>query len=212
MDQAGIRSSYAIALLWVTAFVALAVSVNLVTELVFIDFVHGNPNRSQGNALTMMALFPPIFSIIFIIGVWLVFGPSQLLQASVTYLLVPKYGRLAFLFVALMLPISGVVTWYCFDYLTPSNINPAINEGPDWTPYQHGISPLRFLAATGIQAVVTTFTLAYCRTRYRRPLRKQLLLAALFVTILGGIAWGYRSTKFQYQFLDRPNITSPDTR
>jgi hypothetical protein len=178
---------------------------------VFIDFVLGNLNRSQSNALTMIALFPSIFTMINIIGVWFVFGPSQLLQANVTYLLVPKYGRRA-LFVALMLPISGVVTWYCFDYLTPSNIDLGINEGPDWTPYQHGISPLRFVVATGIQAVVTTFTLAYCGTRNRRPVRKQFLLAVLLITILGGIALGYRSAKVQYQFLDRPNITSPDAK
>jgi hypothetical protein len=73
MDQAGTKSSYAIALFWVTAFVVLAASVSLVSELVLIDFVHGNPNRPQSNALTMMALFPPTFSIIGIIWVLLVF-------------------------------------------------------------------------------------------------------------------------------------------
>jgi hypothetical protein len=135
-----------------------------------------------------------------------------MLQAGVAYLLVPKYGRLSFLFVALILPITGVVTWYCFDYLTRSNINLAINEGPDWTPYQHGISPLRFLAATGVQAVVTTFTVAYCITRYRRRLRKQLLLTVLFLTMLTGVALGYRGAKVQYRFLDRPNMTNPNAR
>lgn len=212
MARAEIRSSYAIALLWVAAFVALAVSVNLITELVFVDFVHGNPHRSQRNAVTMMALYPPIFSIVTIIGVWLVFGPAQLLQASVTYVLFPKYGRLAFLFVALMLPITGIVTWYSFDYLTPSNFNLAINTPPDWTPYQHGISPIRFLGATFTQAVVTAFTLAYCNTGNFRLLRKGLLFGVLIITLVGGIASGYDSAKGQYQFIDTPDPASPDAR
>lgn len=210
MDQAAIRSSYAIALLWITAFIALAVSLNLITELVFIDFVHGNPNRSQSNALTMMVLYPPVLSIGFSIGVWLVFGLSQLLQANVAYLLVPKFGRLAFLFVALMLPISSIISWYCFDYLTPSNFNLAINEGGEWTPYKHGISLHRFLAMTIIQATVTTFTLAYSSIRHRRIFRKRLLLALFIVTILVGIAFGYHRAKVQEEwFLDRSTSQLP---
>jgi hypothetical protein len=205
MDRTGIRSSYAIALFWLSALVALAVSVRIVTELVFIDFVHGNPNRPQSNALAMMALSPPIFSIIAIIGVWLIFGPAQLLQANATYMLIPRYGRSAFLIVALMLPIAGIVTWYSFDYLTPSDFNLGINEPADWTPYKHGISTTRFFKATMAQVVVTAFTFAYCNNGYFQLSHKRLLLGALIVTTLGGIAWGYGDAKVQYKFIDHPS-------
>jgi len=210
MDRTGIRASYAWALLWGAAFVGLAMSANLLTELVLVDFIHGNHNRPQSNALTMMVLYPPILSIIAIMGVGLIFGPAQLLQAGATYLLGPKYGRRAFLSGAMLLPMAATLTWYCFDYLTPSDVGLAINEGPDWVPYQHGISPLRFLEATGAQVAVTTFTLAYCATGYWPKFRRPLLLGMCIVVILGGSLWGYRGAKIQYEFIDHPSMMKAD--
>jgi len=49
--------SYALSLMWVALTFAVLVGVSNITELVFVDFVHGNPYRTKANAVEMMWLF-----------------------------------------------------------------------------------------------------------------------------------------------------------
>ena len=95
MNRDAVKSSYVQSLLWVELFWALAFAVDIVVELVLADFVHGNPNRTHGNALFMMVSLPLIAGIISIIGVVLVFTLPQCMQAVATYVLIPKFGRAA---------------------------------------------------------------------------------------------------------------------
>jgi hypothetical protein len=66
----------------VIAVIVFLTTMNIV-ELIFVDFVHGNPYRPQSNAVSMMFLFPIFFSILAPIGVGLLFGVPQVLQVLV---------------------------------------------------------------------------------------------------------------------------------
>jgi hypothetical protein len=50
MKPGCIYRSYARSLLWVALLAAVAIGVAVIVELVFVDFVHGNPHRTQANA------------------------------------------------------------------------------------------------------------------------------------------------------------------
>jgi hypothetical protein len=62
-------------------------------ELVFVDFVHGNPHRTQENAIEMMLLFAPIAGFIAIFVTSLVFAVPQGLQATLTDVLLRRLNR-----------------------------------------------------------------------------------------------------------------------
>jgi hypothetical protein len=64
------------------------------------------------------------------------------------------------------LPVTAVLTWYCYDYLTP-DFNLGINADPDWTPYQHGISIAHYQGALLFQAPVTLFSFLYLDAGFR---------------------------------------------
>jgi hypothetical protein len=48
--------------LWIAFFVVLSLSISEVFSLVLIDFVHGNPGRTQSNAVSPMFLFIPVIA------------------------------------------------------------------------------------------------------------------------------------------------------
>jgi hypothetical protein len=83
MSKSAVTVSYVQSLLWSALFVAITVGASSIVELMFVDFVHGNPNRSQGNAIFMMVVETPLISAIAIIGFFLVFTLPQLFQAAV---------------------------------------------------------------------------------------------------------------------------------
>jgi len=210
MDRAGLTFSYAKSLLWVAAFAALAVSAILITQLIFIDFVHGNPDRTKSNAIFMMAAFPPILGFLSVLGVLLVFGLAQFVHGVTTYILAPRFGLYSHLFFGLMLPLISIVTWFCFDYLVPSDFNLAINEGPDWTPYQHGMTFQRYLTVLAIQASVTAFTIIYCIAPIRNFSKRRIILGAVVLISVAGTILGYHGAAKQYRFIDHPGSGSMD--
>ncbi|WP_179403342.1 hypothetical protein [Burkholderia guangdongensis] len=199
------RHSFAKSLVLVAFFAALALSTSIITSLVLIDFVHGNPNRPQSNAALMMILFPPIFGLVAIIGTFIVFSPSQIILALMMRVLHPRAGRYAYIFIGLMVPFISIATWYCYDYLTPTNFNLAINEGADWVPYQHGINIKRYLVALVCQGLVTTFSIFYFDSEIFRRSKKPIFLGIVFAAITIGAIWGYRIAITQYQFIDHPS-------
>jgi heme/copper-type cytochrome/quinol oxidase subunit 4 len=201
MGKASVSISYAQSLVWVALFMALACGVMNIVELVFVDFIHGNPNRTQENAKEMMVLFTPLFSITGMIGAILVFTLPQFFQAELIRILDPLFGGRARFAVLAALPLTAVLTWYCYDYLTPTDLNLGINTGADWTPYQHGLSIPRYMRTLAVQAPVTLFSFLYFDASFRGRSRKPVLVAALAATIVIGAIWGYTMARDQFQFL-----------
>src|SRR5262249_1651289 len=150
--------------------------------------IHDNPHRSKGNALdalTMMVVFPPAFALIAVVGVFLVFGLTQSLQAVAADALMKRFGRLAQFAIILALPATTVLAWYCYDYLPEfSYFGGAPSE--DWRPWERGLSTTRYLVMLTAQTLVTLFSLFYCDATLRQASRKWVVLAALVVAVAAG--------------------------
>jgi hypothetical protein len=201
MKPGCIYRSYARSLLWVALLAAVAIGVAVIVELVFVDFVHGNPHRTQANA-TVMILFAPIVGVIAFSVTFLVFALPQCLQATLTDVLLRRLNRRGLLGVLLALPVTAALAWYCFDYFTPKDyFNLGINEGPDWTPYQHGLTLQRYLIMFAIQTPITLFSVLYCDATICNRSKKWIIIGAfLFAVVVGGI-YGLWRAQVQYQFL-----------
>ncbi len=99
------------------------------------------------------------------------------------------------------LPLTAVLTWYCYDYLTPSDFNLGINAGPDWTPYQHGISISRYMGALAFQAPITLFSFLFIDAGFRGASKWLILVAALVIAIVVGSMYGYVTAQGQIELL-----------
>jgi hypothetical protein len=193
--------AYAHSLLWIVLFMAVTVGVSSIAHLVFFDVIHGNPHRTHGDVISMMLVETPILGVIAAIGSILVFALPQVFQAALVAVLHRKFGSRARFAVIPALPLAAVLTWYCYDYLTPSDFNLGINAGPDWTPYQHGISISRYLGALTFQAPVTLFGLMYVDAGFRGASRWLILTAALTIAIVVGGLFGYVTAQEQIALL-----------
>lgn len=183
MTKRAIGASYAHNLLWVALFAAVMVGVMSVAHLVFFDIIHGNPHRTREDVISMMAMQTPILGIIAAIGSILVFTLPQTFQAALVAVRHRIAGNRARFAVLPALPLTAVLTWYCYDYLTPSDLVLGINAGPDWRPYQHGISMARYMGALAFQTPVTLFGFLYIDAGFRGTSRWPLLIAASVITI-----------------------------
>jgi hypothetical protein len=201
MKKSAIYVSYRQSLLWVAFVIACAVGIALVVETVMVDVIHGNPHRTQANAIVMMLVFPPLLGIIAVVGSFLVFTLPQCFQALVTGVLVCRFGRVGQFGTFMLVPLTAVLAWYSYDYLAPMHFNLGINADADWAAYEHGLTPRRYLTMLTIQAPITLFSLLYCDATIRDGSKKSFILAALAVTAGGGMIWGYQMAKAQYQFL-----------
>ena len=195
------RGAYAQSLAWLAILAAVIAGVSNIVELVFTDFIHGNPHRTQGDVITMMVILTPLLGIIALIGTLLVFTLPQCFQAAVSGALVRRFGSRAQAGVLLALPITAAVTWYCYDYLTPSDVGLAINEGPDWKSYQHGLTLARYEAALAFQVPATLFSVAYAAASAARLSRRTVVLLALAAATIAGGIMGHHLAEGQYQFL-----------
>jgi hypothetical protein len=195
-------------LLWLAIFAAVTEAIAFVVSLIFTDFIHGNPNRSHENSVSMMMVFPLLFGVIAIVGVCFVFSPSQAIQACMLKLLHRRYGRAAYIVLVLALPLVSIVTWYCYDYLTPSDINLGINQGSNWIPYQHGLTVTRYLLTLAFQSAATTFSIMYFDAGVRNRSKKPLLVGVVALTLIAGTVLGYRHAVNQYGFLNHPSLKS----
>ena len=164
-----IHAMYARSLAWLMVVAAVIGGVSNVVSLVLIDFVHGNPHRTQENAFEMIIMFTPLLGLIAAVGTVIVFALPQCFQAVVSGTLVRRFGGYAQAAVLLVLPMTAVITWYPYDYLTPSDFNLGINDGPDWQPYQHGLTAARYLSALACQTPATLFSVAYVGTTRNPP-------------------------------------------
>jgi len=189
---------YARSLAWLTVLAAVICGISNIISLVLIDFVHGNPHRTQENAFEMIIIFTPLRGLIAAIGTAIVFALPQCFQAIVG---ARRFGGHAQGAVLLALPMTAVITWYSYDYLTPFDVNLAIHVGPGWQLYQHGITTARYLAALACQTLATLFSVAYVGTTGRHLPRKAVVLVALAAAVLAGGLAGYLQAEAQYQFL-----------
>jgi hypothetical protein len=106
--------------LWIALFIAIIFGVANTVELLFIDFIHVNPHRPQSNALFMMKVNAPIVSAIAALGALLVFTLPQFFQTEIIGGLRRRFGEHARFAVWPALPLTAILTWYCYDYLTPT--------------------------------------------------------------------------------------------
>ncbi|HEY0910500.1 MAG TPA: hypothetical protein VGD75_09755 [Bradyrhizobium sp.] len=106
----------------------------------------------------------------------------------------------------LALPVTAVLTWYCYDYLTPSVPNFA---GNFTEPYTHGLSLRRYVRTLAVQTSVTLFSSLYLSAHISGRSKAALLLAALAMTLVAGEIWGYLMARDQFQFLRNSNAALP---
>jgi hypothetical protein len=184
--------------LWITFLFVVIQTIQFNVEILFVDFIHGNPHRPLSNALSMMEIDTPIFAIVDVIGCLLVLALSQCLQAALIHIFQPAYGCGARYVVFPALPVTAVVTWYCYDYLTPSNV---CFGGCDMPLYEHGISISRYLKALAFQIPITLFSFLYFAAGLRGAPKWPLIAAALAIAVVAGGVWGYFSALGQYRFL-----------
>ena len=191
MSRTAINISYTQSLLWIALLIAIIFGVANIVELLFIDFIHGNPHRSQANALFMMKAQTPIFSAIAALGALLVLTLPQIFQAQLIGDLIRRFGERARFAVWPALPLTAVLTWYCYDYLTPTIAD----------FYEHGISLVRYLMTVGYQAPVTLFAFLYFNAGFHGRSRMPVVLVSLAIAMATGVVWGYLQARQQYRFL-----------
>lgn len=196
------RCLFCESLFWIAVLVATSLSICVIVSVIMIDFVHVNFNRSKSNAGLMIFLLSVIILVIAPIAIFIVFSLSQMIQGLVMRALYPTFGRYTYILIGLSVPLLSIVTWYCYDYLTPTDFNLGINEGADWQPYQHGMSFSRYLAAFIGQATVTIFTLLYFESTLRGRSRKTVILVGLLLASVIGVFLGVRQAISQYQFIN----------
>lgn len=179
----------------------MAVGARSIAHLVFFDIVHGNPHRTREDVLSMMAIQTPILGIIAAIGSILVFALPQAFQAALVATWHRMVGSRARFAVLPALPLTAILTWYYYDYLTPSDLILGINAGPDWKPYQHGISITRYIGALAFQTPVTLFGFLHMDAGFRGTSKWPLLGAAALLTITIAGIWGYVTAQRQIELL-----------
>jgi hypothetical protein len=201
MSNRAIGASYAHSFLWIVLFAALAAGGMIFAHLVFFDIMHGNPHRTRENVVSMMAIQTPILGIVAAIGSILVFALPQAFQAALVAIRHRMVGSRARFAVLPALPLTAVLTWYCYDYLTPSDLVLGINAGPDWRPYQHGISIARYIGALAYQAPITLFSFLYIDAGFRGASKWPLLVATALLTVAIAAIWGHVTTQQQIELL-----------
>ncbi|KQS96359.1 MULTISPECIES: hypothetical protein [unclassified Rhizobium] len=169
---------------WILVAIASAVTIHLSLEVLIIDFIHENPNRPKSNAALMLVVTTPIFAVISSVLAALVLALPQSFEAFWTWLMARQVGVRGQFSPVFALPFTAVVTWYCYDYLTPSNMNLGINEGADWVPYEHGLTLSRYAAALACQAPVTLFNIGYLEARTRKAPKRCLVLMVLGLAVV----------------------------
>jgi hypothetical protein len=197
MSKLAVHISFLQSLLWLALFMALMNAETNIVELLFIDFVHGNPHRTQENAIFMMKKHTPLFGAIAFVGTFLVFTVSQFFQAEVISVSDRRFGDRAF-GALLSLPVTTVLTWYCYDYLTPSNLCFA---GNCMEPYEHGLSLSRYMKTLAIQTPITLFSYLYFDVGLRDRSKMRIVLAGLTVALFVGVIRGYLMARSQFRFL-----------
>jgi hypothetical protein len=179
---------YARSLAWLTLLAAVAVGSQIVSVMVMV-FVHGNAHvtpKDTADAVGTVVVFAPLFGLIAAVDTVIVFTLPQSFQALVSGGLARWFGGRAQVAVLMVLPMTALITWYAFDYLIPSYTPLATTYAPDWQPYQHGLTPARYLGALAYQTPATLFSVAYVGTIGNAGRRRAVLRLAFAAAVLAG--------------------------
>ena len=164
----GVMGDHARSFAWLMLIVGTFLATLTVVQDILVHFVFGNPTKIQQQA-SMLAILLTFDFLIATLGLFLIAGASQFVVAATASLLARSYSRRTQAFALLAVPAVAVLTWYCFDYLTPSNM--VLIPGPDYVAYEHGLTPSRYGKIAAFQAAVTLFTVIYttaATTKIRR--------------------------------------------
>jgi len=167
--------SFFTSLAWVVVIITCEILFSRSADVINVDFLHTNPHRTQSSAASMIFTIAPFIFIITLFGIALTFSFSQFVQAFLAKKLMRKYGTRGLYSVVLSVPLVAVLSWYCYDYLTPSG-GLGINCGPEWRPYEHGITMDRYLIMLGIQSFVTLLSISRLTMENKRLVTKIYLL------------------------------------
>lgn len=149
-----IQSSFLSLILTVVAVVAYKFCYFLV-DVIWTDYLHSNPHRTQFNAAILPFVLILVGTPFFFVGMWIVFGLAQVLFAIIVVIFRDPGRRAMTLFIAL--PAAAALSWHCYDNFIPDRFG--ILAGPDWVPYEHGMTRERFRWTLGAQTLVWGFSL-----------------------------------------------------
>ena len=192
MKRSGAFASYAQSFAWVVGLVAAVFAVGNITAVIGADFIHTNPYRPLSNSIDMIVVLSPIIMLIVGGASLITFFVPQCLEALWAGQLTQRLGDRARFLVLLAVPLTAVLTWYCYDYFLPE-ISLGIYDGPDWVPYQHGLTPSRYAKALAVQTPLSLFNILYFDSVGRSRYRKIVLLIALAAVVVVGAAQGWPS-------------------
>jgi hypothetical protein len=181
---------------WIVLLIAGVVEIAVLTI-----FIHGTPHGSDAHAVPAMVLISLILEVAAVIGAFLTYALPQVFQALISDILVRLLGRPGQFGILAALPVTAILSWYCWDYLVPS-FQLGINEGADWAPYRHGLTLTRYLTMLAVQTPVTLFSLAYCDAAIRQGSRKPAVRLALALAIVAGVVFGVWRVMGQHQVLE----------
>jgi hypothetical protein len=154
-------------------------------------FFHRSPLRQNTptweSVIELLTVLAPLTGIVAFVGTFLVLTIAQWFQAEIVAACQYKFGHRAQFAALLGLPMTALLTWYCYDYLTPSNVS---FGGNLFEPYEHGLSVSRYIKTLLIQAPITLFGFLYFDADLRGHSSKPVLLAALVASLVAGALWG----------------------
>jgi len=186
MKRDEVYFAYAQSLFWAALLITIVVGVAVLGPILS-DFIARKwPVRADLQALVLGPMF---FGSIAIVGSFLVLTLPQSFEAVLANGLARRYGRVGQLGVALVLPLTAGLTWFCYDYLTPT-LPPLAIGSENWTPFQHGITFQRYLGALVFQTPVTLFSIWYCDAVICRASRETVVAVGLIVAVVVGIVLG----------------------
>jgi hypothetical protein len=155
-------------MLWLALIVTVYGVTTMAADVVVVDLLNVNPNRTLLHAISLPVIFSPIVFVTSLIVLLVAFSASLLIQGILMVILVRKLNWSAFYYVMLTVPLLAVLSWHCYDYLLPSDLNLGINEGEDWVSYQHGMSGNRYLKSTLAQFGVSALVIIQLVLRLKR--------------------------------------------
>lgn len=186
MHMRPVAISYAKSLAWIAMLIAAALDVAVSGTILLGEFSHGRPSPPS-DVPGLIAILVLTLWVVATIASLIVFAPVQAFQVLVIGIMQREFGDRARFAALSSLPITAVLTWYCYDYLTPDDFHFGAKFSPGSGPYQNGISVAGYLAALAVQTPLTLFAfLCFEADRQHRP-KAPIIIAALVVAIaIGG--------------------------
>jgi hypothetical protein len=130
----------------------------------------------------MMLLFPLFFSVIAPVGVTLLFGLPQILQIFVVNAALKRFGWQGRFTGLVALPAIALISWYCYDYLAPTDFTFMNITPSDWKP------AVRYFVILVAQAAFALFNVLWFEATIVKKFRGYLVVSLLLVAVtLGGV-------------------------